>query len=601
MNSRLGVSPVVGVALLLVIAVISVVGFQTWFNTFSSSTLSGVESQGSGDVIASGVKTVVADQLYFNNGYNDNLTVSKVTVGGNNCNFSGLLSSGLSNLSLSNNCTQNLSSSVSDVVVYTDKGIFTSKMRIGSVSLAGSSDGGGSLCNGGTQDFNFTGDYQSFTVPEGCTEISVKVWGAGGGASDGTGGGGGYASRNLTVSEGDTLAIVVGEGGNSKVQSGGGAAAGGGLSGVFDNTTIDLSSSSGRNSAHSLALVIAGGGGGGPSWSQSSGGSGGGGGGSTGSDGTGNPNPYGRGGTQVAGGSAGTNGESGDKLYGGSGRVSANDPSPTFGGGGGGEWTTGGSGGGGGYYGGGGSGYAGQNLQSSGGGGSSYVGGDGVTIAASGRIPGGISDENYNSGHGYGGQSNGAGQDGYIVIVWGDGGSSNEGEGGSESGSWSTVLNQTLDVQGSGWTGYHHRITLDNSLFSASSTKVRLTFQSSSGGSLAMNPVYIGHRDMASDEWVFNGTATQVTFSSGSSGFSIGTSSEVVSDEINFTIDPTKDIIVSFYISSGGYPRIKSSVSGVSGQADGSGASGEVDDINSVGLTVDDNRLISLSKLEVYS
>ena len=148
--NKLGMSSVVAVALLLVIAVISVVGFQSWFNTFSTSTLSGVESQGSGDVIATGAKTVVGGQLYFNNGYNGALEVSRVTIGGNDCNFSGSLSNGLSNLSLSNNCTQNLSSSVSEVVVYTDKGIFSSKMKVGSVSSSSSSPSLASCLRNGT-------------------------------------------------------------------------------------------------------------------------------------------------------------------------------------------------------------------------------------------------------------------------------------------------------------------------------------------------------------------------------------------------------------------------------------------------------------------
>ena len=140
--NKVGMTPIVATALLLVIAVISVVGFQSWFNTFSTSTLSGVESQGNGNVIATVPKTVIGNQLYFNNGYNDNLTVSKVTIGGNDCNFTGSLSNGLSNLSLSNNCTQNLASSVSEVVIYTDKGIFSSKMKISSVNTNSSGSGG---------------------------------------------------------------------------------------------------------------------------------------------------------------------------------------------------------------------------------------------------------------------------------------------------------------------------------------------------------------------------------------------------------------------------------------------------------------------------
>ena len=43
-NSR-AISPVVATALLLVVAVVAVVGFQTWFNTYQSGLNSKVEQQ----------------------------------------------------------------------------------------------------------------------------------------------------------------------------------------------------------------------------------------------------------------------------------------------------------------------------------------------------------------------------------------------------------------------------------------------------------------------------------------------------------------------------------------------------------------------------
>ena len=155
--NKLGMSPVVAIALLMVVAVVSVVGFQNWFNTFSTQTLYGVESQGSGTVIATSPRTVIGNQLYFNNGYNDNLTISKVTIGGNDCQFSGSINNGLSNISLSNNCTQNLSSSVSEIVVYTDKGIFSSKLKVGTIGSSSSSEESISMANFDAV-FNFSYD-----------------------------------------------------------------------------------------------------------------------------------------------------------------------------------------------------------------------------------------------------------------------------------------------------------------------------------------------------------------------------------------------------------------------------------------------------------
>ena len=59
-------------------------------------------------------------------------------------------------------------------------------------------------CTPGSQPFNYTGDDQNFTVPAGCTQITVKAWGAGGGGTNcGVGllggGAGGYASSTLSV------------------------------------------------------------------------------------------------------------------------------------------------------------------------------------------------------------------------------------------------------------------------------------------------------------------------------------------------------------------------------------------------------------------
>ena len=72
------------------------------------------------------------------------------------------------------------------------------------------------------QIFTFTGDNQIFTVPVGVTTINVKIWGAGGGPSQGeylgdnaSGGSGGYVAGSITVTPLQNLVIGVGEGGSS--------------------------------------------------------------------------------------------------------------------------------------------------------------------------------------------------------------------------------------------------------------------------------------------------------------------------------------------------------------------------------------------------
>ena len=70
-----------------------------------------------------------------------------------------------------------------------------------------------------THHFDFTGAMQTWTVPPGVTEVSVRLWGAGGGGGTGAsaGGGGGYTTGMLSVTPGETLSVMVGGGGNSKV------------------------------------------------------------------------------------------------------------------------------------------------------------------------------------------------------------------------------------------------------------------------------------------------------------------------------------------------------------------------------------------------
>ena len=153
---------------------------------------------------------------------------------------------------------------------------------------SGSGSGGGSssgpdatTCNPGTYnattgkcEFAYTGSDINWTVPAGVTSIDVKAWGAGGGryhrismSNAAPSGGGGSAFGTLSVTPGEVLTIVVGQGGSYKfgghqtnVYGGGGLASlnanGGGLSGIFTGSSILTFDSAGQ----SRALVVAGGG-----------------------------------------------------------------------------------------------------------------------------------------------------------------------------------------------------------------------------------------------------------------------------------------------------------------------------------------------------
>lgn len=283
----------------------------------------------------------------------------------------------------------------------------------------------------------------SFTVPEGVTELSVTMWGAGGGGSgesyDETydvsyysyGGAGGYSYGTFSVVPGETLTVIVGGGGMSELKrvscsqfcpggyGGGGRGAsfisgsGGGMSAVFRANT---------------PLVIAGGGGGGTMGGLASrfthyqGGAGGG---LVGEDAsrTSGPGVGGspaRGGSQTAGGAGGGpyRSEAGSRYRGGDGQKTS---------------CPAGGGGGGGYFGGG-SGSSSDagctwGYQSSGAGGSGYIAPivrNGVTIAGIKTQPPKTDDPLYVSGVARGGepaplntrQNPRPGGNGLVVLTW---------------------------------------------------------------------------------------------------------------------------------------------------------------------------------------
>lgn len=207
-------------------------------------------------------------------------------------------------------------------------------------------------------EFTFTGEAQTFTIPQGVTSITIDAWGAQGWSGSSPGGSGGFTNGTLAVTPGETLIVYVGGqgavanidhvpmgggfngGGNGQTNAFGGLGSVGGGGGASDV----------RQGGNTLLhrVLVAGGGGG----STNNGCSGGAGGGLVGGNG-GNQNgayPLGTGGSQSAGGSVGGSlGEGGDATP---------DMTPWNGGGGGG------------YYGGGVS-----TAHAAGGGGSSYDGG----------------------------------------------------------------------------------------------------------------------------------------------------------------------------------------------------------------------------------
>jgi hypothetical protein len=153
-----------------------------------------------------------------------------------------------------------------------------------------------------TNIFTFTGSDQSYVVPSGVTSLEVYMWGAGGGGGlSGNGGAGCYVQGILTVTPGETLTIVVGQGGANKQRAFANPYGGGGKGGGPDNGRADTPASQGGGRSairrSGVDIVTAGAGGGGR------GGAGGRGGLVSGANGV-SANSPGTGGTQSAGGVA---------------------------------------------------------------------------------------------------------------------------------------------------------------------------------------------------------------------------------------------------------------------------------------------------------
>ncbi len=226
----------------------------------------------------------------------------------------------------------------------------------------------------GEASFDYTGDVQTFVVPEGVSSVDVTVQGGEGGrtssAGSPPGGQGAVTTATLAVTPGETLYVYVGGRGSPSAAgyNGGGSAGGATITGGGGGGgASDI-----RRGGMALAnrIVVAGGGGG----AGHSGDAGGSGGGLQGANGGGGGRAGG-GGTEAMGGTGGT-----ADLMGGNGSLGLGGDSPS-------GFNTGG-GGGGGYYGGGAGGtVTAAGLAGGGGGGSSYVlpGATGVTLQRGGR------------------------------------------------------------------------------------------------------------------------------------------------------------------------------------------------------------------------
>lgn len=121
-NTKKAISPVVATALLLVVAVVAVVGFQTWFNTYQSGQLADVEQKSAAGASIT-VERLENGTVYIKNVGSTNIDASSIAVSG--CTDPGattLNASTVSTITLAG-CSLTTGTTV-DVVVVSSDGVF---------------------------------------------------------------------------------------------------------------------------------------------------------------------------------------------------------------------------------------------------------------------------------------------------------------------------------------------------------------------------------------------------------------------------------------------------------------------------------------------
>jgi FlaG/FlaF family flagellin (archaellin) len=124
--NKKAVHPVVAVSLLLVVTVISVTGFMSWFTSFSTTALVDVEEQSAQSGEDLKVETLVGDKLYVNS--KDNVSIVSVQVDGTDCNIVGSYK-GTNGLDISS-CLQNITKQNPEVIINTGNKLITSYIYV---------------------------------------------------------------------------------------------------------------------------------------------------------------------------------------------------------------------------------------------------------------------------------------------------------------------------------------------------------------------------------------------------------------------------------------------------------------------------------------
>jgi len=117
--------------------------------------------------------------------------------------------------------------------------------------------------------------------------------------------------------------------------------------------------------------------------------------------------------------------------------------------------------------------------------------------------------------------------------------------------SYSNTASATLDANFTDASTYAVRQLIPAASISTSGTSIKVTLQSSSSEGLTFTTCRIQEQAGAGNAWDFASAGVTVLFS-GADGATIASNSTATSDATTFTLDETKNYIVTFYISGAG-------------------------------------------------
>lgn len=167
------------------------------------------------------------------------------------------------------------------------------------------------------------------------------------------------------------------------------------------------------------------------------------------------------------------------------------------------------------------------------------------------------------------------------------------------AGGWRTIWDWTALTTGSspGWSGYTLRTRAIASALGGAGTKLRITCKAAAGGTLSKS--YVQVAAASGDAYDFSTTAVAVTWNAGSAGYTVGTNTTQLSDEISLTFDGSRDLVFSFYFSSLGNIYPQTGASGRTNSVEYYKAGDDAATVDTSGYTT--TNAAFLNKLELFS